>query len=346
MSTVDNAYQQTNVPKRKKGSKQVVLTLLYASLIVSSLIGVGFILFGNDNTYSGKAFSTIALIVLVDAFLMLALMSRIPALKYSSWGLTLISFVFSCLTIWLPSPQAEWKDVDPYKQVEQPRVLADVFGDIAYGLWALAVSVVLVAAFSILYKMIARINTLTKTLYWIMLGVAVVGTLPFSISISLDNDVFDNFTMEAKIYLSAIIICITIAVVLVIALINNAITNKNGTNLNAVQQRYLPYSQGNAYPYPAPQPPQAGYPQQAYQHNEANFVAYPQQGQNPNPQNTQPQPYPQQGQGHFYHQGQPYSGTQPYSNYPSQQMGNGGQYGQNYNPYGDHNQGDKGSPRQ
>ena len=106
MSTVDNAYQQTNVPKRKKGSKQVVLTLLIFPDRIFPDWGRIYILFGNDNTYSGKAFSTIALIVLVDAFLMLALMSRIPALKYSSWGLTLISFVFSCLTIWLPSPQS------------------------------------------------------------------------------------------------------------------------------------------------------------------------------------------------------------------------------------------------
>lgn len=243
-----------NKPKGK-GTKKFALTLLYISLGLSSLIAVAFFLFGQDDTYSGKAFSTIGLILLVDIFLMLALMSKIPAIKYTSWGITLTAFLFSCLGVWMPSGSDDYiGDIEPYIYPPYPepeRTIGDIFGDIGGGLWLLATSIVVVAAFSILYNLAAKINKLTQTLYWSLVGIAVLGTLPLSIAIATDKDIWENFPLEMKIYLSTVTLCITLAIILLIAMFNDLLSKKkNFSDMN----QYPPNNP--SYNYPNQNPPQ------------------------------------------------------------------------------------------
>lgn len=287
-------------PSGKKKTKQLVLTLLYASLIISALIGVGFIMFGTDDTYSGKAFSTIGLIFLVDIFLVIAVMSKIAFLKYTSWGVTLAAFVFACLSVWTAPPEPQYYDTYGAPAPERSLTASEVFGDIATGLWVLAVSMVLLAAFSILYKLIVNINTVTKSLYWTLVGVAIAGTLPLSIALAVNKKVWDDFTIEGKVYLSAGIISVTLVAVLLIALVNHII-NKNKTTppnaiyLNPMNNPQMPPAQyqgqqGYQQGHPAPQQP-APYP---VNEQWANPSATPpnayytyQENQNPNENSSQ-----------------------------------------------------------
>lgn len=227
--------QQTQSDKLAKPKNKVIthfiLNLLYISLIASALIGIGAILFGNDE-YGGNAFATVALLILVDILLIVGLFIKIPSFRYTIWGMTVLSFIFSVLGIWVtktpefydPSVGFENEyDYEYYSSV--PKELSEYFSDIGAALWLLTITIVLLSIVSLAQPLINKLGKGMVALYWSLNFIAIAGTIPLSISIAASTRTNMEHIMPLKIYLSTFMLSATIVVILGIAMIYQAIVN-------------------------------------------------------------------------------------------------------------------------
>lgn len=224
---------QTDKPAKSKNKviTQFILNLLYVSLIASALIGIGAILFGNDE-YGGNAFATIALLVLVDILLIIGLFTKISSFRYTIWIMTVLSFVFSVLGIWITKTSEYYNpgvgfeneyDYDYYSSM--PKELSEYFSDIGVALWMLTITIVLLSIVSLAQPLINKLGKGMIALYWSLNFIAIAGTIPLAISIAASTRTNMEHTMPLKIYLSTFMLSATIVVILGIAVTYQAIVN-------------------------------------------------------------------------------------------------------------------------
>lgn len=228
--------------KTKANITQFILNLLYASLILSALIGIGAILFGNDE-YGGNAFETIALLIAADVVLLLGLITKIPAFRYTVWGSTVLAFAFTVLSIWTPRLGIEYQH-DKYDYVyweNPPKVLTDYFSDLGLAFWMITATLLMLSIISLAIPLINKLNNFSIALYWIIYPVAIVGTLPLATAAATSMTTNPDYSIYLKIYLSAFILNTTIFIILGISLLYKVITdNTKKTQLNNVNS-------GNSY---------------------------------------------------------------------------------------------------
>lgn len=269
--------------------KQIVLTLLYVSLGLVALASIGLIMFGVDSDYGGSAMGTVGLILLTDITILAALVARHDWLKYSSWATSFAGFVFVGISIWIPTKMYDYDDeylvyTDPNTEIKE------ILGDIGWAFYLITFSLLVVGILSLLYKKAMATGKFGKIAYWTALGAFPIGTLPAAICLALQIESNSYFPLQWRFYLSMLILSATAFVILLIAIISQAVSKRPHIN--------------PAVPHPAGVQ-QVPYPQMNQQ---------PQQWENQYPphQGNQPQPpmNPQQGNP-FYPQSPPMGQTPP-----------------------------------
>jgi len=240
MDTLDK-----NTPVKKTGLNitQFILNLLYSSLIISALVGIGAIMFGNDE-YGDRAFSTIGLLIVVDIVLLLGLLTKYHVYRYLVWGFGVLAFSFTTAGIWSPRPGPVYNDFYPYDIVDRDKVFSEYLLDIGGALWLMTLTLVLLSVFSLLKPWIDKINSTTRIFYWVLQGVAIIGTLPLMFFMMLSRNVNTDYSIPLKIYASAFILSSTIVLILGIAslykVISDSNNKKNMNRLDNVQSDSIP----------------------------------------------------------------------------------------------------------
>lgn len=339
-TTLANA-QATETPK--KTITQFILNLLYTSLIISALIGIGAIIFGNDE-YGDKATGTIGLLILVDLLLLYGLLPKNPFFRYSIWINTVIAFAFTTLSLWIPRPfndGMDYSDTYPYEIIPRPKGLAEVFQGIGSGLWLILTTLVILSLISLAEPLIKKAGKIAVGFYWALIAIAITGTLPLAFAIALSRTIDKDYDIFLKIYASAFILSSTIFFILAISIVHNLLKNYSKTrlenqkrNLNAMnspQQSFQAPHNNNAQQSqqasPQTQAPQQRAPYQAPQ-NQTQQTGYNVQGNQPHPQNR-PENNPAPSQPPFR---APEQQRPPYSNNPSHNSENEPNNNNNGNP--------------
>lgn len=218
----------------KKGLTRFVLNLLYGSLILSALIGIGAIMFGNDE-YGGNAAATIGLLIAVDFVLVLGLIPRIPVYRYSMWIIGILAFVLTTIAVWLPQGETLYSDYYPYEIIVRPKNMSEIFAGIGGALWLLLATVSILALVSVAYGFVKRVNKTAVIVYWAMHFVAVAGTIPLAIALAANRYAGQDNTLQWKIYLSAFVLSATLLLILSIAVLHNVFTKQMAEKKKAAQ---------------------------------------------------------------------------------------------------------------
>lgn len=231
----------------KKGLTHFVLNILYASLTLSALIGIGAIMFGND-TYGGNAAATIGLLIAVDFVLLLGLIPRIPVYRYSMWFLGVLAFILSTIAVWLPKNEVEYSNYYPYGMIARPKNMSEIFAGTGGALWLFLATVSTLALVSLGYGLVEKVNKTAVAIYWAMHFVAVIGTIPLAIALAGNRYVGQNTIMEWKIYLSTFVLSATLLLILSIAVLHSIITKQTANKKKRAQMvRALPRQNPSAY---------------------------------------------------------------------------------------------------
>lgn len=209
----------------KKGLTRFVLNVLYGSLILSALIGIGAIMFGND-TYGGNAAATIGLLIAVDFVLLLGLIPRIPVYRYSMWLLGILAFILSTIAVWLPKGEVFYNEYYPYEVISRPKNMSEIFAGSGGALWLFLATVSALALVSVGYGLVKKVNKTAVVIYWVMHFVAVAGTIPLAIALAGNRYVGQDNMMQWKIYLSAFVLSATLLLILSIAVLHNVFTKQ------------------------------------------------------------------------------------------------------------------------
>lgn len=231
----------------KKGLTRFVLNVLYGSLLLSALIGIGAIMFGND-TYGGNAAATIGLLIAVDFVLLLGLIPRIPVYRYSMWFLGILAFILSTIAVWLPKGEVLYNDYYPYDVISRPKNMSEVFAGTGGALWLFLATVSTLALVSVGYELVERVNKTSVVIYWVMHFVAVIGTIPLAIALAGARYVGQDNMMQWKIYLSAFVLSATLLLILSIAVLHNVFTKQMADKKKRAQMgNALPRQNHSAY---------------------------------------------------------------------------------------------------
>ena len=218
----------------KKGLTRFVLNVLYGSLILSALIGIGAIMFGND-TYGGNAAATIGLLIVVDLVLLLGLIPRIPVYRYSMWFLGILAFILSTIAVWLPKGEVFYNEYYPYDVISRPKNMSEIFAGTGGALWLFLATISILALVSVGYGLVEKVNKTAVVIYWVMHFVAVIGTIPLAIALAGNRYVGQDSMMQWKIYLSAFVLSATLLLILSIAVLHNVFTKQMAEKKKSAQ---------------------------------------------------------------------------------------------------------------
>lgn len=227
--------------------KKIVLTLLYVSLGLVAVGSIGLIMFGASGEYGTNLFGTIGLIILSDLFILGALFSRHDWLRYSTWIMSSLGFIFAGIALWLPK-QDNYTEPGYIVYEDPSRHLSEILSNIGTAFYLIAVSLLIVGVMSLIYKKARTTNKVSHIAYWIALCAFPIGTLPAAVGLALQYDSTAHFPLQWRFYVSMLILTITAFLVVVIAIIASIINRKNST---PQQQQRLSY--------PVPQNPQPPY---------------------------------------------------------------------------------------
>lgn len=239
--------------------KQVALTQLYISLGLIALGSIGLIMFGATGEYGANLFVTIALIILTDLFILGALACRYEWLRYSTWGLSIIGFIFAGLAIWIPVEETQTGYIvyaDPAKN------LTDTLGNISIGFYLLALAALIAGFITLTASVVERTTKISRYAYWVALGAFPLGTIPAAIGLMLQYDSTATFPLQWRFYVSMLVLTVTAFTVVLIAIIAHTLARRP----KSAPGQFNQYGPGQ-YPPPGQpgQPGQPYAPEQGYQ---------------------------------------------------------------------------------